>query len=121
MRVQESTVLRLATQVPARAGPGGGDPSSVLWLYHGHSAESADTYAGLVGPIIISKKGVSDKALGIDRCCSSKTDRSHIEHWALPTAPTPPFCFGFVASTEHSQERIMRKPRLTRTPQARAA
>ncbi len=50
----------------------------MLWMYHGHSAETADTYAGLVGPIIISNKGVTDKALGIDRCVSVKSDGATI-------------------------------------------
>ena len=41
-------------QVPDRAGPGPGDVSSVMWMYHGHTDEVADTYAGLIGPIIIT-------------------------------------------------------------------
>jgi manganese oxidase len=46
-------------QVPERAGPGPMDPSSVLWMYHGHVDEPADTNAGLIGPIIITKKGMA--------------------------------------------------------------
>ncbi len=41
--------------VPARAGPGPRDGSSVLWMYHSHVDESGDTNAGLVGPIIITR------------------------------------------------------------------
>jgi FtsP/CotA-like multicopper oxidase with cupredoxin domain len=44
-------------QVPERAGPGPMDPSSVLWMYHGHVDEPADTNAGLIGPIIVTAKG----------------------------------------------------------------
>ncbi len=44
-------------QVPERAGPGPMDPSSVLWMYHGHVDEPADTNAGLIGPIIITRRG----------------------------------------------------------------
>ncbi len=40
--------------VPRRAGPGPGDPSSILWMYHGHVDEPGDTNAGLIGPIIIT-------------------------------------------------------------------
>ncbi|HJT05997.1 MAG TPA: hypothetical protein VJ747_03675 [Stellaceae bacterium] len=36
-------------RVPERAGPGPGDPSSIVWLYHAHDHESIDIYAGLVG------------------------------------------------------------------------
>jgi manganese oxidase len=46
-------------QAPKRAGPGPGDVSSVMWMYHGHTDEIADTYAGLVGPIIITRRGMA--------------------------------------------------------------
>ena len=36
-------------QVPERAGPGPMDGSSVMWMYHSHTDEVADTYAGLHG------------------------------------------------------------------------
>jgi hypothetical protein len=37
-------------KVPKRAGPGPMNPSTVLWMYHGHVDELADTNAGLIGP-----------------------------------------------------------------------
>lgn len=43
--------------VPFRAGPGPNDPSSIVWIYHSHVDEPADTNAGLIGPIVIAKKG----------------------------------------------------------------
>jgi FtsP/CotA-like multicopper oxidase with cupredoxin domain len=43
--------------VPERAGPGPGDPSSILWMYHSHFVEPRDTNTGLFGPIIITRKG----------------------------------------------------------------
>ena len=46
-------------EVPVRAGPGPMDPSSVLWMYHGHVDEPADTNAGLIGPMIITKRGMA--------------------------------------------------------------
>lgn len=43
--------------VPERAGPGPGDPSSVLWMYHSHTNETMDTYSGLIGPMIVTRSG----------------------------------------------------------------
>jgi FtsP/CotA-like multicopper oxidase with cupredoxin domain len=45
--------------VPERAGPGHGDPSSVFWMYHSHVHETADVNAGLVGPMIVSARGMT--------------------------------------------------------------
>jgi FtsP/CotA-like multicopper oxidase with cupredoxin domain len=45
--------------VPERAGPGPGDMSSVLWMYHSHVNEIADVNAGLVGPMIITARGMA--------------------------------------------------------------
>lgn len=44
-------------EVPERAGPGPMDPSSIVWMYHSHVDEVADTNAGLVGPLIVTRKG----------------------------------------------------------------
>ena len=44
-------------QVPERAGPGPMDGSSVMWMYHSHTDEIADTYAGLMGPIVVTARG----------------------------------------------------------------
>ena len=44
-------------QVPPRAGPGPHDGSSVMWMYHSHTDEVADTNSGLVGPIIVTAAG----------------------------------------------------------------
>jgi hypothetical protein len=46
-------------QVPERAGPGPNDGSSVMWMYHSHTDEVADTYAGLMGPIEITRRGMA--------------------------------------------------------------
>jgi FtsP/CotA-like multicopper oxidase with cupredoxin domain len=46
-------------RVPERAGPGPMDGSSVLWMYHSHVDEPADTNAGLIGPIIVTAKGMA--------------------------------------------------------------
>jgi len=44
--------------VPERAGPAD-EMSSVLWMYHSHVNEIADTNAGLVGPIIVTARGMA--------------------------------------------------------------
>jgi len=46
--------------VPERAGPGPNDPSSILWMYHSHVDEPGDTNAGLIGPIIITRAGMTE-------------------------------------------------------------
>ncbi len=45
--------------VPERAGPGPQDDSSVLWAYHSHTNEITDTNAGLIGPIIVTRRGMA--------------------------------------------------------------
>jgi len=46
-------------KVPDRAGPAPGDGSSVMWMYHSHTDEVGDTYAGLMGPIEITARGMA--------------------------------------------------------------
>lgn len=43
--------------VPERAGPGESDGSSVVWLYHSHNWEPKDVNAGLIGPMVITRRG----------------------------------------------------------------
>jgi hypothetical protein len=45
--------------VPERAGPGENDGSSVVWLYHSHNWEPKDVNAGLVGPMVITRRGMA--------------------------------------------------------------
>src|SRR5919197_2673610 len=46
-------------RVPERAGPGPADGSSVMWMYHSHTDEVADTNAGLIGPMEITRQGAA--------------------------------------------------------------
>jgi manganese oxidase len=55
--VRKGEVFTYTWTVPERAGPGPGDPSSILWMYHSHFKESRDMNSGLLGPIIVSRKG----------------------------------------------------------------
>lgn len=57
-------------EVPERSGPGPKDTHSIVWLYHSHVNEVTDTNSGLIGPILISRKGQltrTGKPKGIDR------------------------------------------------------
>jgi manganese oxidase len=56
--------------VPASAGPASRDGSSVCWMYHSHVMDhmGQDMYAGLVGPLVVYKKGMlkNNKAKDVD-------------------------------------------------------
>ncbi len=57
-------------KIPERAGPGPNDPSSIVWLYHSHTNETKDVSSGLVGAMIITRRGMADengKPKDIDR------------------------------------------------------
>ncbi|MGB0034563.1 MAG: multicopper oxidase domain-containing protein, partial [Candidatus Acidiferrales bacterium] len=57
-------------KVPERAGPGPNDPSSIIWLYHSHTSELKDVESGLVGAILITRRGMADasgKPKDVDR------------------------------------------------------
>ena len=45
--------------VPERSGPGPMDQSSILWMYHSHTDELRDVNAGLVGPIVVTRRGAA--------------------------------------------------------------
>lgn len=45
-------------EVRPEAGPGPQDGSSIAWLYHSHNYEPKDVNAGLIGAIVISRKGM---------------------------------------------------------------
>ena len=42
-----------------RTGPGPGDGSTALWMYHSHVDEARDVNSGLIGPMIITAKGMA--------------------------------------------------------------
>ena len=58
----EDTVAPGATftyqwDVPALAGPQESDPSSIVWVYYSRVTESKDMQSGLVGGIIVTRRG----------------------------------------------------------------
>ena len=54
-------------EVPERSGPGSGDPDSIVWPYHSHTNEVTDTNAGLVGAIVIHKRGTLNERTGLPK------------------------------------------------------
>lgn len=44
-------------EVPERAGPGPRDPDSIVWLYHSHVSEMIDVNSGLIGAMIVARRG----------------------------------------------------------------
>ncbi len=50
-RIGQTYTYTYTWLVPERAGPGPGDLSSVVWLYHSHVNEQKEVDAGLVGAI----------------------------------------------------------------------
>jgi FtsP/CotA-like multicopper oxidase with cupredoxin domain len=56
-RVRKGGTRTYTWQVPERAGPGPHDGSSVMWMYHSHRDEVADTYAGLIGSLVVTARG----------------------------------------------------------------
>jgi manganese oxidase len=46
-------------EVPERAGPADGDGSSVFWVYHSHVDEGRDINLGLIGPLIVTRRGMA--------------------------------------------------------------
>ena len=46
-------------QMDEGAGPGPTDPSSIVWLYHSHFDPVADINRGLIGTIVVTRKGMA--------------------------------------------------------------
>jgi FtsP/CotA-like multicopper oxidase with cupredoxin domain len=44
------------------AGPGPSDPSSIAWVYHSHVDSVTEIYDGLIGSIVITRKGMARSA-----------------------------------------------------------
>ena len=45
-------------EVGEDAAPGPNDPSSIVWLYHSHVDAVIEVYDGLIGTIVVTKKGM---------------------------------------------------------------
>jgi manganese oxidase len=80
--------------VPARAGPGPSDGSSVFWMYHSHTDDLEDINAGLMGPMIITARGkarADGSPIDVDReFITAFMQVKEDESW-LAKANLPPF------------------------------
>ncbi|RKP06079.1 Cupredoxin, partial [Thamnocephalis sphaerospora] len=57
-RVEPGARFVYTWEVPERAGPASRDRGSVLWIYHSHVDPQSDLYAGLIGSIIVYRRGL---------------------------------------------------------------
>ena len=46
-------------EIPERAGPSEHEGSSAFWMYHSHDDEIRDVASGLIGPMIVTRKGMA--------------------------------------------------------------
>ena len=58
--VLPGTTYTYKWKVPESAGPGPNDSSSIIWPYHSHVNPPRDVNSGLIGAIIIVKKGLAN-------------------------------------------------------------
>ena len=65
-------------EVPTRAGPGPNDPSSLVWLYHGHFFEPSNVNLGCIGAIVITGAGMARDSTSYDGLMPSDVDREFI-------------------------------------------
>ncbi len=61
--VQPGMTHTYTWNVPERAGPAPGGPSSAFWMYHSHSDEFRDVNSGLIAPMIITARGMAGENL----------------------------------------------------------
>ncbi|XP_021237602.1 hephaestin-like protein 1 isoform X2 [Numida meleagris] len=47
--------------VPERSGPGKTDPNCITWVYYSTANFVKDTYSGLIGPLVVCRKGILDE------------------------------------------------------------
>jgi FtsP/CotA-like multicopper oxidase with cupredoxin domain len=69
-------------QVRDRAGPGPGDGSSVMWMYHSHTDETRDVNTGLLGVMLITARGMArpdGSPTDVDREIVASFDQVHEE------------------------------------------
>ncbi|HEX5409821.1 MAG TPA: multicopper oxidase domain-containing protein [Gemmatimonadaceae bacterium] len=79
--------------VPARAGPGPMDGSSVMWMYHSHVEEARDINSGLLGVMIVTARGMArpdGTPKDVDREIVTAFAQVHEERSWLAAANLPP-------------------------------
>ena len=56
--VRPGSVFTYHWEADSDAAPGPNDPSSIVWLYHSHVDAVTEVYDGLIGTIVVTKKGM---------------------------------------------------------------
>jgi FtsP/CotA-like multicopper oxidase with cupredoxin domain len=55
--VSKGRTVTYTWEVPGRSGPGPMDGDSAVWMYHSHTDEIGDVYAGLSGFLVVTARG----------------------------------------------------------------
>lgn len=76
-RVEPGQTAVYVWPVPERSGPGPGDGSSINWLFHSHIREDVDVAMGLVGFMVVYRKGMLDPV----RHRAKDLDREYTLYW----------------------------------------
>ncbi|MDE0010508.1 MAG: multicopper oxidase domain-containing protein [Candidatus Poribacteria bacterium] len=56
--VRPGSMFTYHWEADSDAAPGPNDPSSIVWLYHSHVNAVTEVYDGLIGTIVVTKKGM---------------------------------------------------------------
>lgn len=108
--VTPGEVFTYIWNVPESAGPGPADPSSILWMYHSHFNESRDMNTGLLGPIIISRKG-STKPDGTPK----DVDREFVVAFAIFDEDASAYFMMNVVHDQQYRNEIIMNPNFVKT------
>lgn len=57
--IQPNDSYTYTWEVDKEAGPGPRDPSSIVWVYHSHVDPVEEIYDGLIGTLVITRKGMA--------------------------------------------------------------
>src|SRR6185503_14683552 len=57
--VAPGATFTYAWAVPEKSGPTSMEGSTAFWLYHSHVDEGRDINSGLIGPIIVTRRGMA--------------------------------------------------------------
>ena len=57
--IAPGTTFTYTWEVPERAGPTEHEGSTAFWVYHSHANEGRDINSGLIGPLIITRRGMA--------------------------------------------------------------
>ena len=56
--VKPGSMFTYHWEVDSDSAPGPNDPSSIVWLYHSHVDAVTEVYDGLIGTVVVTKKGM---------------------------------------------------------------